>query len=156
MFILLNKGVDHILAKLIVFFVLLLAPFNISSSHHFSCSQKSYLGGAVVCPIPPRTPPKPSYGPWASAVVSEYGDGDGFMYAHTASGATVTPTSLGVANLSLPFGTKIEFCLSRCVVAVVDDRGPYVAGRLFDLQPAVASAIGFPGLGVVKYRIGTS
>ena len=78
------------------------------------------------------------------------------MYARTADGSTVTPNSLGVANLSLAFGTKVEFCLAKCVVAVVDDRGPYVAGRLFDLQPAVASAIGFPGLGVVKYRIGTS
>lgn len=92
-------------------------------------------------------------GPWSIAIASEYGTTDGFLWGTTADGSQVTPTSLGVANLSLAFGTQVEFCVTGCVIATVDDRGPYVAGRLFDLQPAVAQAIGFDGLGPVRWRI---
>jgi rare lipoprotein A len=56
----------------------------------------------------------------------------------------------GVANRSLPCGTKVEFRLGgRSVNATVDDRGPYVGGRDWDLNQNTASALGFGGVGQV-------
>lgn len=57
---------------------------------------------------------------------------------------------LGVANKSLPCGTKVTFRYGgRTVTAVVDDRGPYVGGRTWDLNQSTASALGFGGVGTV-------
>jgi hypothetical protein len=56
----------------------------------------------------------------------------------------------GVANLSLPCGTRVEFVYGgRRVQAVVDDRGPYVGGRTWDLNQNTAAALGFGGVGTV-------
>ncbi|HEY2653006.1 MAG TPA: septal ring lytic transglycosylase RlpA family protein [Solirubrobacteraceae bacterium] len=56
----------------------------------------------------------------------------------------------GVANLSLPCGTKVNFEYGgRTVQAVVDDRGPYVGGRTWDLNQNTAAALGFGGVGAV-------
>ena len=85
---------------------------------------------------------------------SMYGEGDGFMYGTTASGDTVTPTSMGVAMKTMPLGTVIEITYNgRTVRAVVNDRGPYAGNRQIDLQPAVAHALGFDGVGTVGYRV---
>ena len=91
-------------------------------------------------------------GPWSTAKVSWYGPG---FYGHTmAGGGTLQPTSMIVAHRSLPFGTKIEFSYNgKTCIAVVKDRGPYVAGRTFDLGPGTAKTLGFSGVGTVKYRI---
>jgi rare lipoprotein A len=56
----------------------------------------------------------------------------------------------GVAHLSLPCGTKVTISNgSRSVVATVDDRGPFVGGRTYDLNQNVAGALGFGGVGTV-------
>ncbi len=57
---------------------------------------------------------------------------------------------LGVANVSLPCGTRVRFRYgAREVTAVVDDRGPYVGGREWDLNQNTAAALGFAGVGTV-------
>jgi rare lipoprotein A len=57
---------------------------------------------------------------------------------------------LGVANRSLPCGTKVMLRYgNRSVTAVVDDRGPYAGGRDWDLNQNTASALGFGGVGTV-------
>jgi rare lipoprotein A (peptidoglycan hydrolase) len=57
---------------------------------------------------------------------------------------------LGVANRTLPCGTKVTFQYGgRTVTAVVDDRGPYAGGREWDLNQATAAALGFGGVGTV-------
>lgn len=85
---------------------------------------------------------------------SMYGEGDGFMWGTTASGDIVTPTSMGVAMKHMRLGTIIEISYNgRTATAVVNDRGPYIAGREIDLQPAVAHALGFDGIGTVGYRV---
>lgn len=92
---------------------------------------------------------------WKSGVASYYGIGDGFMGGTTASGAIVTESSMGVAMLNVPLGTYVEISYGgRSVIAVVNDRGPYVHGRVIDMQPAVARALGFlsVGMGTVQYR----
>ena len=85
-------------------------------------------------------------------------------YAHqfhgrkTASGERFNMNALTVAHKTLPFGTKVEFtCAStgKKVVAKVNDRGPYVHGRSFDLSYQAAKALGILDRGVAKvtYRI---
>jgi hypothetical protein len=57
---------------------------------------------------------------------------------------------LGVANKYLPCGTKVTFRYGgRSVTATVDDRGPYVGGRTWDLNQTTAAALGFAGVGTV-------
>ena len=57
---------------------------------------------------------------------------------------------LGVANRTLPCGTKVRFRhAGRSVTATVDDRGPYVGGRDWDLNQNTAAALGFDGVGTV-------
>lgn len=56
----------------------------------------------------------------------------------------------GVANKSLPCGTRVTFMYGgRKVNAVVDDRGPYVQGRNWDLNQNTAAALGFGGVDTV-------
>jgi rare lipoprotein A len=55
---------------------------------------------------------------------------------------------LGVANKTLPCGTKVRFRhAGHTVTATVDDRGPYVGGREWDLNQNTAAALGFDGVG---------
>jgi rare lipoprotein A (RlpA)-like double-psi beta-barrel protein len=57
---------------------------------------------------------------------------------------------LGVANRTLPCGTKVTFSYGgRSVTATVDDRGPFAGGRDWDLNQTTAAALGFAGVGTV-------
>jgi rare lipoprotein A len=80
--------------------------------------------------------------------VSYYGPG---LYGNgVACGGTLWPGTLGVANKTLPCGTMVKLRYhGRSVTVPVIDRGPYVAGREFDLTTATKERLGFPGLGVV-------
>ncbi|WP_028264536.1 RlpA-like double-psi beta-barrel domain-containing protein [Atopobium fossor] len=106
-------------------------------------------------PSSSNTSSNTSGGEWKYVGASVYGNGDGFMWGTTASGDTVTPTSMGVAmKRPMPLGTTIEISYNgRTVRAIVNDRGPFIAGREIDLQPAVADALGFDGIGTVSYRV---
>ncbi len=91
---------------------------------------------------------------WDSCGASTYGIGDGLMGSGCSDGSTVTETSMGVAHKTLPLGTQIQISYSgRVVNATVCDRGPFVAGRDIDLQPAPASELGFDGVGTLQYRV---
>ena len=66
------------------------------------------------------------------------------------------PEDIGVAHRTLPCGTKVTFRYNgRTVVTYVKDRGPYVAGRIWDMTRGLCEALGhcFTG-GGVYYRIG--
>jgi rare lipoprotein A len=90
---------------------------------------------------------------WQSAQASWYGPG---LYGNgLGCGGTLTSSTWGVAHKYLPCGTRVHICYQRrCVVARVIDRGPYVAGRDFDLTAPVRYAIGMPGVGVIQWWIG--
>jgi rare lipoprotein A len=63
----------------------------------------------------------------------------------TASGQRLNPGALTAAHRFLPFGTKVRVTNKRngkSVVVTINDRGPFVHGRIIDLTPASASAIG--------------
>lgn len=67
-----------------------------------------------------------------------------------ACGGTLEPETMGVANKTLPCGTRVTLRYGRREVTVpVVDRGPYVGGREWDLTGATARALGFDGVGVV-------
>jgi rare lipoprotein A len=67
-----------------------------------------------------------------------------------ACGGELTSATLGVANKTLPCGTMVTLRYSGHTVRVpVVDRGPYVAGREFDLTEATKDALGFAGTGEV-------
>ncbi len=91
---------------------------------------------------------------WQRAVATSYGIGDGFLGGHLACGGRLDNVALVVAHRSLPCGTRVTFRFRGHVVsAVVRDRGPWVAGRTWDLGPAVARALHFNGLSVVEWRL---
>ena len=80
------------------------------------------------------------------------------MYGHelsgkkTASGEPFDPAALTMAHRSLPFGTRVRVTNlenQRSVEVVVNDRGPFVSGRIADLSEAAASRLGMISDGVV-------
>ena len=81
-----------------------------------------------------------------SGKASYYGAESG---ARTASGARYNPGGLTAAHRSLPFGTRLKVTHgSRSVVVTVNDRGPFVRGRVLDLSRGAAQVIGLTGRGV--------
>lgn len=82
------------------------------------------------------------------AVASYYGPG---LYGGAlACGGTLQPGTMGVAHKTLPCGSRVTLRYhGRSVTVPVIDRGPYVAGRDFDLTAATKSRLGFPDLGVL-------
>lgn len=79
---------------------------------------------------------------------SYYGPG---LYGNgVACGGTLTPNTRGVAHKSLPCGTKVTIRYgNKVVTARVIDRGPYIAGRDWDLTAATRNQLGFGGTGTV-------
>src|SRR6201996_1389812 len=82
------------------------------------------------------------------AGASYYGPG---LYGNgVACGGTLEPGTLGVANKTLPCGTMVKLRYNgRAITVPVIDRGPYVAGREYDLTEATRDRLGFPGVGDV-------
>jgi rare lipoprotein A len=71
----------------------------------------------------------------------------------TASGEKAHPGGLTAAHRTLPFGTKVKVTNKRngrSVTVRINDRGPFVRGRIIDLTPAAARALGFSGLAPVE------
>ena len=96
---------------------------------------------------PGQLPP----GVWNVSIASVYTDyGQG-----VACGGILQVPELGVANKTLPCGTEVTFRYgNRALRVPVIDRGPYIAGREWDLTGATAEALHFPGLGAIQWRIG--
>jgi rare lipoprotein A len=85
---------------------------------------------------------------YREAAASYYGPG---LYGGgLACGGTLEPGTLGVASKTLPCGAKVKLLYRGETITVpVVDRGPYVAGRDFDLTAATRERLGFPGVGVL-------
>jgi rare lipoprotein A len=74
----------------------------------------------------------------------------------TANGEHASAGGLTAAHRSLPFGTLVKVTnrqSQRSVVVRINDRGPFVGGRVIDLTPAAAHAIGFSGLAPVTLSV---
>ncbi|MFI5005519.1 MAG: RlpA-like double-psi beta-barrel domain-containing protein [Solirubrobacterales bacterium] len=84
--------------------------------------------------------------------VSWYGGGGSL-----ACGGSLTSFTMGVANRTLPCGTRVTLRYhGRTMRVRVIDRGPYVAGREYDLTEATARALGFEGVGEMGVRVSGS
>jgi len=84
-----------------------------------------------------------------SGIASVYSTESG---SHTASGARLNPGALTAAHRSLPFGSHVRVTNhsnGRSITVTINDRGPFVRGRIIDLTPAAAHALGFSGLASV-------
>lgn len=102
---------------------------------------RSLLAGLLLC---------------CSYVASQAQSGIASVYAYsgakTASGEHANPRALTAAHRSLPFGTKVKVTNKRngrSVVVRINDRGPFTRGRIIDVTPAAAHALGFSGLAPV-------
>jgi len=74
----------------------------------------------------------------------------------TASGERFNPHALTAAHRSLPFGTKLRLtnpANGRSVIVRVNDRGPFVCGRVIDVSLGAARALGFVGRGTAQLVI---
>ena len=73
-----------------------------------------------------------------------------------ASGGRFNPNAMTAAHKTLPFGTKVRVTNhnnGQSVVVTINDRGPYVAGRIIDLSKAAAHSINMQGSGVVPVTV---
>ncbi len=89
--------------------------------------------------------------PKQTGVASYYWQGRG-----TASGERFNPNALTAAHRSLPFGTKVRVTNlknGREIVVRINDRGPFVRGRIIDVSRAAASELGFHGSGLTKVAL---
>src|SRR3954468_17076696 len=83
-----------------------------------------------------------------SGMASYYGNESG---SRTASGARFNQNAMTCAHRSLPFGTRLRVShRGQSVVVTVNDRGPFIRGRVLDLSTGAARAIGLTGAGVGK------
>jgi rare lipoprotein A len=86
----------------------------------------------------------------AAGAMTVYQQNLASWYQDGGSTACGFHAGLGVANKTLPCGTKVRFRhAGHTVTATVDDRGPYVGDREWDLNQSTAAALGFDGVGTV-------
>lgn len=98
----------------------------------------------------------------ASAAAGWSGGGETGMASYywqsqrVASGGQFNPNAMTAAHKTLPFGARVRvvhLSSGRSVTVTINDRGPYVAGRVIDLSRAAAQSLGMTGAGVAQVRI---
>jgi rare lipoprotein A len=94
----------------------------------------------------------------SSAAIAESGLASVYAYSggKTASGERANPGGLTAAHRTLKFGTHVRVTNrrnGRSVTVRINDRGPFVRGRVLDITPAGARALGFSGLAPVKVEL---
>ena len=92
-----------------------------------------------------------SYGGGSSGIASYYWQGQ-----MTASGARFNPSAMTAAHRTLPFGTRVVVTNQsngRSVTVTINDRGPFIKGRIIDLSKGAASAIGMTGQGLARVSV---
>jgi len=73
-----------------------------------------------------------------------------------ASGGRFNPNALTAAHRTLPFGTRVRVTSvssGRSVDVTINDRGPFIRGRVIDLSRAAAGVIGMRGAGLARVRL---
>lgn len=90
---------------------------------------------------------------WATAPASassQSGIASIYCDVHTASGERMNCAAMTAAHRTLPFGTMVTVSAhGRSVTVRINDRGPFIRGRVIDLSPAAAKTLGIDGLGAV-------
>ena len=94
----------------------------------------------------------------AMPVVASAQTGIASIYSggRTANGEHARASGLTAAHRTLPFGTMVRVTnqrSGRSVVVRINDRGPFIRGRVIDLMPAAAHVLGFSGLAPVTLAV---
>jgi rare lipoprotein A len=140
------------------------APPQQSLDGNEATPHPKQAGGEVVTlPAPPQqsldgneATPHPIIGIFQrlmKGIASVYGGG------RTASGEHMNAGAMTAAHRTLPFGTNVTVVNNRngrSVVVRITDRGPFKRGRVIDLSPAAARAIGVSGLAPVSLTVGVA
>lgn len=95
---------------------------------------------------------------YSPAISAESQTGISSIYSNekTANGEYAYASGLTAAHRTLPFGTRVEVTNlrnGRRVIVRINDRGPFIRGRVIDLTPAAARAIGSDGLAPVSLDV---
>jgi rare lipoprotein A len=115
------------------------------SRYAYRGSRKHYAQGSS------RKRHYASGGGSGGGMASYYSEGQ-----RTASGARFNPDGLTAAHRSLPFGTRVRVTNQsngQSVVVTINDRGPFVGGRVIDLSRGAARAISMTGAGVARVSL---
>jgi rare lipoprotein A len=111
-------------------------------------------GGDSATSIVARARPKPVQASMASRSTPRSIEGIASYYwegSRVASGAKFDPNGMTAAHRSLPFGTRIRVSdpkTQRSVIVTINDRGPFVHGRVLDLSLGAARALGLQNRGL--------
>jgi rare lipoprotein A len=92
----------------------------------------------------------------SNPVKAQIGLASVYSGARTANGERARPEGMTAAHRTLPFGTMVQVTNrrnGRSVVVRINDRGPFVRGRVIDVTPAAARALGFSGLAPVTLAV---
>jgi rare lipoprotein A len=94
----------------------------------------------------------------STSAMAESGIASVYAYSgsETASGERANPAGLTAAHRTLAFGTHVRVTNrrnGRSVTVRINDRGPFVRGRVIDVTPAGALALGFSGLAPVELEL---
>jgi len=100
----------------------------------------------------PSTASSASYSSGGSVgMASYYWEGQ-----RTASGARFNPSAMTAAHRSLPFGTRVlvtHLASGRTVTVTINDRGPFIKGRIIDLSSGAAGVLGIKSAGVARVSV---
>lgn len=92
----------------------------------------------------------------ASVAKAQSGIASIYSGGKTANGEIAKASDMTAAHKTLPFGTLVRVThqhTGRSVVVRINDRGPFIAGRVIDVMPAAARALGFSGLAPVTVDV---
>lgn len=102
------------------------------------------LGAAMATPVFAQTTGHASY------------YGREFAGRRTASGERFNPNGLTAAHRTLPFGTQLRLtnlANGKSTVVRINDRGPFIRGRMLDVSHGAARVLGFAGAGTARLRM---
>lgn len=91
-----------------------------------------------------------------SAAKAQSGIASTYSGGKTANGEIAKASDMTAAHKTLPFGTLVRVThqhTGRSIVVRINDRGPFVRGRVIDVTPAAAHALGFSGLAPVTLDV---
>jgi rare lipoprotein A len=118
---------------------------------HDASNASSGSGGASWRDANAAIAPSAGTGRSFSGIASYYGNESG---SQTASGQRMNANAMTAAHRTLPFGTRLRVTHGgRSVVVTINDRGPFVRGRVLDLSTGAARAIGLDGIGQVVAEV---
>lgn len=131
-------------------------PFRIAFRIGAAVAQAALVACASRQPAPAAVTPKPARGVSEEGVASWYGGNDGFEGKPTASGEIYDGNQMTAAHRTLPLGTVVDVQNlenGKTLRVRINDRGPFVKGRIVDLSRVAARELGVIGPGTANVRL---